>query len=107
MARWVIISTSLRIHNKGSGAEVATPCSNVTPIFIGLHRNATLSPMKRVPGYTTPMKNMAMPPMDPMHLLERIRALVARRAAHPRLRAVQPRALRGDAAVTEWRRGAV
>ena len=31
-------------------------CSNLTPIFIGMHRNAPLSPcMKRVPGYTIPM----------------------------------------------------
>ena len=40
--------------------------------FIGMHRNAPLSPMKRVPGCTTPMKNMA--PMAPMHLVEKIRA---------------------------------
>jgi hypothetical protein len=30
-------------------------CSNLTPIFIGMHRNAPLSPMKRVTGYTIPM----------------------------------------------------
>ena len=28
-------------------------CSNSTPIFIGMHRNTPLSPMKRVPGHTT------------------------------------------------------
>jgi hypothetical protein len=30
-------------------------CSNLAPIFIGMHRNAPLSPMKRVPGYTISM----------------------------------------------------
>jgi hypothetical protein len=30
-------------------------CSKLTPMFIEMHRNAPLSPMKRVPGCTTPM----------------------------------------------------
>jgi hypothetical protein len=42
-----------------------------------MHRNAPLSPMKRVPEHTTPMENTAMAPMTPMHLVEKIRALFA------------------------------
>jgi hypothetical protein len=45
-------------------------CSNLTPIFIGMHRNAPLSPMKRVPGYTMPLVPVHLPPMAPMHLVE-------------------------------------
>jgi hypothetical protein len=37
-------------------------CSNFARIFIGMHRNATLSPMKRVPGYTIPMVRMHLAP---------------------------------------------
>ena len=40
-----------------------------------MHRNATLSPMKRAPGYTVPMVPMHLAPMAPMHLVEQIRAL--------------------------------
>ena len=50
-------------------------CSDFTPIFIGMHRNTPLSPMKRVPGYTIPMVPMHLPPMAPMNLVEQIRAL--------------------------------
>jgi hypothetical protein len=49
-------------------------CSDLTPIFIGMHRNAPLSPMKRVPGYTVPMVPMHLPPMASMNLVEQIRA---------------------------------
>ena len=38
-------------------------CSNLAPILMGTHRNAPLSPMKRVPGYTIHI------PMVPMHLV--------------------------------------
>ena len=34
---------------------VLLQCSDFTPILIGMHRNAPLSPMKRVHGYTIPM----------------------------------------------------
>jgi hypothetical protein len=40
-----------------------------------LHRNAPLSHMKRVPGYTIPMVPMHLAPMAPMNLVEQIRAL--------------------------------
>ena len=46
----------LQAHAAAQGAL----CSNLTPIFIVMHRNAPLSPMNRVPGYTIPMV--------PMHL---------------------------------------
>ena len=54
-------------------------CSNLTPIFIGVHRNAPLSHMKRVPGHTTPMVPMHLAPMAPMHFIEQIRALAVDR----------------------------
>jgi hypothetical protein len=50
--------------------------SNLTPIFIGLHRNAPLSPMERVPGYTIPMVPTHLAPMAPMNLVEQSRALL-------------------------------
>jgi hypothetical protein len=40
-----------------------------------MHRNAPLSPMKRVPGCTIPMVPMRLPPMAPVNLVEQIRAL--------------------------------
>jgi hypothetical protein len=57
-------------------------CSDFTPIFIGMHRNAPLSPMKRVPGCTIPMVPMHLPPVAPMNLVEQIRALRGQ-AGHP------------------------
>jgi hypothetical protein len=57
--------------------QAGRECSDLTPIFIGMHRDAPLSPMKRVLGCTTPMKNVAMAPMAPMHLVEQIRAMQA------------------------------
>jgi hypothetical protein len=65
-------------------------CSNLTPIFIGMHRSALLSPMKRVPGHTIPMVPMHLAPMAPMHLTEQIRAL-------PTAMLTPPRAGRRDA----------
>jgi hypothetical protein len=56
--------------------EVRTsPVLNLTPILIGMHGDAPLSPMERVPGCTTPMKHMAMAHMAPMHIAEQTRAL--------------------------------
>jgi hypothetical protein len=49
--------------------------SNLTPIFIGMHRNAPLSPMKRVLGYTIPMVPMHLAPRAHMNLADQIRAL--------------------------------
>ena len=46
-----------------------------------MHRNASLSPMKRVPWYTIPMVPMHLAPMAPMHLVKQIRALVGPTAA--------------------------
>ena len=42
---------------------------NLIPMFIGMHRNAPLSPMNRVPGYTIPMVPTQLPPMAPMNLV--------------------------------------
>jgi hypothetical protein len=47
-----------------------TQRSNLTPIFIGVHRSAPLSPMERVPGRTVPMVSMHLAPMAPMNLVE-------------------------------------
>jgi hypothetical protein len=41
-----------------------------SPIFVGTHRNAPLSPMKRAPGGTIPMHLGSYAPMTPMHLVE-------------------------------------
>jgi hypothetical protein len=52
-------------------------CSDFTPVFIGTHRHAPLSPMKegaRVRPYTVPMVPMHLPSMVPMNLVEQIRA---------------------------------
>jgi hypothetical protein len=51
-----------------------TQCSNLTPMFKGMHRNTPLSPMKRVPGCTIPMVPMHFPPMAPRNLVEQNRA---------------------------------
>ena len=56
----------------------AEQCSNLTPIFIGMYRNAPLSLMKRVPGCTIPMVPMHLAPMAPMDLVKQIRALIHR-----------------------------
>ena len=56
-------------------AFLLSQCSNLTPIFIGMYRNAPLSPLKRVPGYTIPMVPLHVAPMAPMNLVEQIRAL--------------------------------
>ena len=55
----------------------ARQCSNLTPICIGMHRNAPSSPMERAPGHTIPMVPMHLAPMAPMHLVEQIRALLS------------------------------
>jgi hypothetical protein len=57
---------------------IHAPCSDLTPIFIGMHRNAPLFPMKegaRPAGYAIPMVPMHLPPMAPRNLVEKIRAL--------------------------------
>ena len=72
----VLVATPTHIRSLHSHAK--NQCSNLTPIFIGMHRNAPLSPIKRVPGYTVPMvPPMHLAPMAPMNLVEQIRALHA------------------------------
>jgi hypothetical protein len=76
------------LHSLRGGAGCnAGQCSNLTPIFIGMHGNASLSPMKRVSGYTIPMVPMHLASMAPMNLVEKLRALVppacATAAQHP------------------------
>ena len=61
-----------------AGASSRGSCSNLSHIYIGMHTNAPLSPMKRVPGYTIPMHLGSYAPMAPMHLVEQIRALTFR-----------------------------
>jgi hypothetical protein len=57
-----------RVVRLGAPPSTRGPhCSNLTPIFIGMHRNAPLSPMKRVPGHTIPIFPMHLAPMAPMH----------------------------------------
>ena len=60
--------------------RAGTQCSDLTHIFIGMHRNAPLTGgrclhRKRVPGCTIPMVPMQLPPMAPMNPVEQIRAL--------------------------------
>jgi hypothetical protein len=65
-----------RRPNTEAVPERCLQCSDFTPIFIGMHRNAPLSPMKRLPGCTIPVVPMHLPPMAPMNVVEQIRALV-------------------------------
>ena len=51
------------------------PLRSVLEFDSYFHLDAPLSPVTRLPGRTTPMKNMATAPMAPMHPVEQTRAL--------------------------------